>query len=184
MDTKMDTKTDAKTGAGPTSTSPTPFPADHQPQQHEQQQQHHHHHHHPGNLCGGGGNAVAPNHNRHSLDAWRTSALNVLKFLFFFDNGAGNHDGRTHHHHHHRHGRGFGGGGGGNRDRAATEGCHPLAAVSAARPRRPSEPASLSARGRVRFSHQIKVILVASRVEMSSMKADVWWGEKDYCDFR
>eukprot|EP00903_Cladosiphon_okamuranus_P011232 g10596.t1 len=180
---------DAKTGAGPTSTPRSP--ADQQPHQLEQQQQYQQHpQQHPNNLCGGGGgggggggNAILPNHNRHPLDVWRISVLNALKFLFFFEAGGGNDDGRMHAHRHH--GRGFGGEVGGNRERAATEGCHPLAAVSAARPRRPSEPASLSAaRGRVRFSHQVRVILVASRMEMSSVKADVWWGDKDYCDFR
>ena len=169
---------DAKTVADPSSTSPTPSPPGGRPQQREHQQPRQQH---PNNACGAGN--AAPNH-RHPLEAWKISALNVLKFLFFFDNNGGHDDGRTHHHHH---GRGFGGGGGGggaSRDRAATEGCHPLTAVSSARPRRPSEPAVLPPRSRVRFSHQIRVILVASRVEMSSVKADVWWGEKDYCDFR
>eukprot|EP00752_Nemacystus_decipiens_P017874 g16024.t1 len=160
---------DARTGAEPGSASPSP--AEGQPQQRQQQ------HQHPNNICGAGDGNLVPNH-RHPLDAWRISALNLLKFIFFFDNGGGGHDdGRPHHHH----GRGFGGA---NRDRAATEGCHPLTAVSSARPRRPSEPSPLPSRSRVRFSHQIRVILVASRVEMSSVKADVWWGEKDYCDFR
>lgn len=36
----------------------------------------------------------------------------------------------------------------------------------------------------MRFHNQIKVVLVASRGEMSSVKADVWWGEKDYHNFR
>ncbi|CAM9931460.1 unnamed protein product [Ectocarpus sp. 6 AP-2014] len=36
----------------------------------------------------------------------------------------------------------------------------------------------------VRFSNQIRVILVASRLELSSMKTDIWWGERDYCEFR
>lgn len=129
--------------------------------------------------------AAAAPHHRHPLDAWRISALNLVKFLFFFDN-SGNEDGHAHHHR----GGGFGRWGGGvGRDRAATEGFQSFAAADAARPRRPSEPACRPPpppppRARVRFSHQIRVILVASRVELSSVKADVWWGEEDYCNFR
>ncbi|CAB1117030.1 unnamed protein product [Ectocarpus sp. CCAP 1310/34] len=123
----------------------------------------------------------------HPLEAWRVSALNLVKFLFFFD-ASGIEDGRTR-----RDAGGFGGwgsGGGGGRDRSATEGCHPFAATpAAARPRRPSEPGcrpppSLPMPKAVRFSNQIRVVLVASRLELSSMKTDIWWGERDYCDFR
>ncbi|CAN0217068.1 unnamed protein product [Ectocarpus sp. 12 AP-2014] len=121
----------------------------------------------------------------HPLEAWRVSALNLVKFLFFFD-ASGIEDGRTR-----RHAVGFGDwGSGGGRDRSATEGCHSFAAApAAARPRRPSEPtcrppSPLPMPKAVRFSNQIRVILVASRLELSSMKTDIWWGERDYCDFR
>ncbi|CAN0043848.1 unnamed protein product [Scytosiphon promiscuus] len=119
-------------------------------------------------------------HHRHPLDAWRTSALNLLKLLFLFDAG-GAEDRRARHHHN---------GGGGGRNRAATEDCLGVAtAAAAARPRRPSEPVCRPPsppppKARVRFSHQIRVILVASRLEMSAVKADVWWADKDYSDFR
>lgn len=77
---------------------------------------------------------------------------------------------------------------------AETEGCRASATIRSRRcssvedfrssPPRLTPPPPPSPRGRVRFHHQIKVVLVASRGEMSSVKDDVWWGERDYYDFR
>lgn len=105
--------------------------------------------------------------------------FNLFRFLLFFAGGGGwggaNGDAEE------RQDDGTVGDGG--RARAATDGCRAL--TTASRPRRPSEPGCRPRpRGRVRFNHQIRVVLVASRVEMSSVKADVWWGEEDYCGFR
>lgn len=116
----------------------------------------------------------------HALDAWKINAVNLLKFLFFIGSG----DARE------RDARNDGdGSSGAARTRAATEGCRALAGAAPARPRRPSEPACRPPpppppKARVRFNRQIRVILVASRRELSSVKGDVWWGEKDYCHFR
>lgn len=56
----------------------------------------------------------------------------------------------------------------------------------AARARAATEgyPLKVRSRPRVRFNQQIRVVLVPSRGDMSSVKADVWWGEGDYCYFR
>lgn len=115
--------------------------------------------------------------------------MNLLRLLFLFDAGGGAEDGRARQHHHNGGGGGWGGWGVdvGGRNRAATEDCRAAVGSAAARSRSPSEPACRPPsppKARVRFSHQIRVILVASRNEMSAVKADVWWTEKDYCDFR
>lgn len=36
----------------------------------------------------------------------------------------------------------------------------------------------------VRFNHQVRVVLVPSRTELKNLKADMWWGEEDYYEFR
>lgn len=38
--------------------------------------------------------------------------------------------------------------------------------------------------GRVHFNFQVRVVLVPSRSELDRLKADIWWGEKDYISFR
>lgn len=39
-------------------------------------------------------------------------------------------------------------------------------------------------RSSVRFNHQVRVVLVPSRTELKNFKADMWWGEEDYFEFR
>lgn len=38
--------------------------------------------------------------------------------------------------------------------------------------------------GRVHFNHQVRVVLVPSRTELKTLKADIWWGDEDYFSFR
>lgn len=38
--------------------------------------------------------------------------------------------------------------------------------------------------GKVRFNHQVRVVLVPSRTELEGLKEDLWWGEDDYFQFR
>lgn len=47
-----------------------------------------------------------------------------------------------------------------------------------------ASPARDAQLGRVRFNHQVRVVLVPSRKELDHLKGDMWWGEEDYMQFR
>ena len=73
------------------------------------------------------------------------------------------------------------------RERAMLEGSRAkVTAADADRPWRASEPALSASRPKLRvtFHQQVEVVLVASREELFSIKADIWWGWEDYLDFR
>lgn len=115
---------------------------------------------------------ITPQHSPVAVGGWGISALNTLRFIFFFG-GGGDWEKK----------QGVAAGKGAARARAATEGCQ---VVVHNRPRLRSEPWCLPAppRARVRFNQRVTIILVATRGELSSVKADVWWGERDYYSFR
>ena len=66
---------------------------------------------------------------------------------------------------------------GGKTSEAAHESDYAAAESAAKKKQAPSS-------GRVHFNHQVRVVLVPCRTELGGLKADIWWGEDDYLDFR